>query len=441
MLRKIALGLLAVLAAMGLYVALRPGPERRLADLIADLRAQGEPVTIAEMDPPMPPDSENGAPEIDAAMAWWEKNQPAPGWESRTAGPWNRDLEAPYWEHASPEQMEALRVLLTDLAPFFERVDRAVARPTLVWSVPERREAADLLSFRLPVEKLRRLIQLIGARSRAGATPDERLVGVISRVRLETRTRTSSALDELVMSTAAWITLVDLRDLLALEQVDPRSAREALDSDLRTTWSSRLPRLVRAERASGLEQMPFVIDGSVWSAPKIPRGQRPPTEFEHLAGRIERWVEGRPPKRPQTLIGMIEMLRDLDALLEPGVTTATVGSLMDDPRLHGNSFALIVPPIAKRLLQLDMQSRAARVALAAYEHRREHGVWPASHGDLAPLFRDGVPLDPYTDAPFVFERDGDALVVRAVPPQRLLDRCEEDRARDQLGHVWRLPPR
>ncbi len=68
--RKIALGLLLVLAAMGVYLALMPGPEDRLADLIAEFRAQGEPVTIADMDAPMPPDSENGAPELDAAMAW-----------------------------------------------------------------------------------------------------------------------------------------------------------------------------------------------------------------------------------------------------------------------------------------------------------------------------------------------------------------------------------
>jgi hypothetical protein len=88
------------------------------------------------------------------------------------------------------------------------------------------------------------------------------------------------------------------------------------------------------------------------------------------------------------------------------------------------------------LARADARGRLARLALAAYEHRRLHGSWPREAPDLAPLFPDGVPLDPFTGGPFLVEHDGDALVLRAQPWGGIDEESEQD-----LLYVWRLPPR
>lgn len=52
--------------------------------------------------------------------------------------------------------------------------------------------------------------------------------------------------------------------------------------------------------------------------------------------------------------------------------------------------------------RLDAVVQLARVALAAKERRETTGTWPASLADLATDLPDGVPTDPFTDAPFEY---------------------------------------
>jgi hypothetical protein len=68
-------------------------------------------------------------------------------------------------------------------------------------------------------------------------------------------------------------------------------------------------------------------------------------------------------------------------------------------------------------LRTEAAARLARVALAAADLRATHGDFPASLDELRPMFPDGVPLDPYTDAPFVYERT--AAGVRIASAGRL----------------------
>jgi len=53
--------LIAALVGILLWLVLRPSSEDRMAEFVAELRARGEPVTLADMDSTMPSDQENGA--------------------------------------------------------------------------------------------------------------------------------------------------------------------------------------------------------------------------------------------------------------------------------------------------------------------------------------------------------------------------------------------
>jgi hypothetical protein len=71
------------------------------------------------------------------------------------------------------------------------------------------------------------------------------------------------------------------------------------------------------------------------------------------------------------------------------------------------------------LCRTDAASRLARVALAVAEVRAKTGDFPASLDELKPMLADGVPLDPYTDAPFVYGKT--ATGVRIASAGRLAE--------------------
>ncbi len=444
--RKLALVVFGLIVVSGLVAALMPGPEEHLAELIAELRARGEPVTLAEIDAPMPPDAENGAAELDAAMAWWKEHQPdddseAP-WEHRVAGLWNPTLEEPWHETASPEQMDALRVLLVDLEPFFLRIDGALARSTLVWPLgPRDTVAGHMVGYRIPIQSLQTLHKLLAARAHSGATDDDRLIAIRGMLRVGTRIRSQTAIEQLVCATIFVSACQMLRRALEAGSVDPAAAWITLDAELRHRWSQRLPELIRAERANGLQLVPFFIDGSYWTYLEDELGWTRPTVWERWRQRLNGIGRADWELHPQTVGDMLERLRGLGMFLDPELSARAVWDFRDDERVENNTFAMLIPRIAAKLVQTDMSARLARVSLAAYAHREAHGAWPTSLESLAPLFPDGVPLDPYTERPFVLQRDGDALVLRAQPWESLFKDIEALDDPLEHGHVWRLPPR
>jgi len=91
----VVLAFVVLFAGVWAWIGLRPGLEERLAELIAELRARGEPVSLAEIEPPMPSDADNGAPDLDAALAWFDANPPSDDWENRVVGPWYPLIEPP----------------------------------------------------------------------------------------------------------------------------------------------------------------------------------------------------------------------------------------------------------------------------------------------------------------------------------------------------------
>ena len=93
--------------------------------------------------------------------------------------------------------------------------------------------------------------------------------------------------------------------------------------------------------------------------------------------------------------------------------------------------------LAPRLARTDGATRLARIALAAAEHRATHGDFPASLDELKPMFPDGVPLDPYTDAPFVYEKT--AAGVRIASAGRLPEDAPlDDATLRERCLVWEL---
>jgi hypothetical protein len=430
-LRNVAIGSGLALLAACLWFALLPSPEERLADLVAELRARGEPVSLAEMEPPMPPDDQNGAHDIDAAMAWFAENEPEGDWGSRMAGPWNNTLRDGY-EDASPEQRQALAEFLSFLQPFFELVDRGVEKPEIAWALPERKSAEDVLDSLRWAPTIQSLQRFLYARARYAGTEAERRRGIRSLLLLSSRTRVRTNLDHLTAASGFRSGCRILHGALAESRIDPLGARASLDEALRTHWDARYPALVRGQRAYELECIPFWIDGSL---PKALGQGPPPTGWEtFLEGlkqlRKGRWrfeARGSPAARVRWAV-------ELGQLLEPGMTFED--TFTQAYRLR-NSPALIISRIRERLGECDVQAALARIALAAYEHRRLHGAWPEGPDELGALFPEGVPVDGFSGEPVTFERVDDGLGLRTQLRRELFG----DETPFELGLEWRLPPR
>lgn len=186
--------------------------------------------------------------------------------------------------------------------------------------------------------------------------------------------------------------------------LDPRVARATLDPLLAGTVRDRLPAALAAERA-------YVVD--LYRAAVV--------------------QEIEPSARPRTAavaVASCEALRRV-AALGAGGTGAWIGEVRQ-AATGGGAYAVGLPVVADGIVRCDAATRLARVALAVAEHRAVHGEFPRTLEELAPVFADGVPVDPYTDRPFVYSTT-DANVgisslgrlpdAKELSPETLRERC------------------
>jgi hypothetical protein len=187
------------------------------------------------------------------------------------------------------------------------------------------------------------------------------------------------------------------------------AARSTLDGLLHGSVLDRLPSVLPGERA-------WLID-------------------QHRSLVIANWDLAQRGRLAPTIVEQCEAMRAI-AALRPSPPRDYL-SRIDEIAARGGPAAAALPYAARKLLRCDGATRLARVALAAAEYRATHGDFPASLDELRPMFGDGVALDPYTDAPFVYERT--AAGVRIASAGRLADEATVDEAtlRDRCL-VWEL---
>jgi hypothetical protein len=220
---------------------------------------------------------------------------------------------------------------------------------------------------------------------------------------------------------AATIGLRRLRAELALGRIDPATARERLGDLLAPEWFPGMPDVLRRRRAEVVWTFRAMRDNKLVSSPSPAVMQDPAAASVFVAacetfGPAIHWG-------PKTDAEWIRSFR----------------TLMDDKGTQRNIYVAIeVPTLADRWCRADAAQRLARVALALTEHRAKHGDFPASLDELKPAFpAGGVPPDPYTDAPFVYEKT--ATGVRIASEWRLADDpdLDADERRDR-ALVWEL---
>ena len=432
---RVAVGVALVAAAL-IGWALIPPSMQPLDDELVRLRAAGFPTTCAEALGEMPPDAENGALDLEAALAALEDGVGKVGtW--KVTGPWDRNATAPWPESATPQQITELGAFLGRARPFFDRVDAGLAKPRFRF-----RDTLDAagLPTQAYVRNLQHVLMVVSARALAGATPDERIAGVSSLARLGRRIEPNSMIPALVGIAATASAVSGARHAVEDGSVPVADLRRALDPDLLE------PRLDILARAAPAEAAWFaaVYRGtqSGVSSSQIPSR---PSWNRRLKRRVERlfgkgspleWDELRPAEAARVVRVWSEVAA-LDASSARGLH-ASIDALKARNAPVPADVMIVLLQVERKLVQSEAKRRLARVALAAAERRETTGAWPASLDELRDAFPDGVPLDPYTDAPFVYDASG--AKVRLASAGALPGAATPDDAtlREQLL-LWEVP--
>jgi hypothetical protein len=161
---------------------------------------------------------------------------------------------------------------------------------------------------------------------------------------------------------------------------------------------------------------PLMERGWLWGAATVDHAVRhSPTAWMRGVG----WFL-RPAIRYAEIRDMALLARAVDAASVPR-SQRSKEFVRDDPQFLRQPTAV---QSAAGLIEAGDSWRAELVltstAIALREFRLEHGAYPAALGELVPTYLKALPLDPYTDKPAEYRRDGSGFVVRAAIPSRKL---------------------
>ena len=373
-----------------------------LPEFVERLRREGVPTTLREAAARDVPRSDvNAELQIEAALIPLEIGFVKDG-EPRT-WPW---MGASALDEETPEALAQLAPLAPLLDDVVGSLSKALAHDRCRLRPDEQGADPDMGPLRTRLRAQRAL----AAASLVLPAPERRIEACRCLLRFGRLDEPTTVLDhsgELALVAAGMTTM---RHGVEHGTIDPVAAHRALDGLLAASAFERLSPSLTGEVGASLDLARRALHMSAEDRRRI-GVLREPTAAERavIARQVVAGIEAMRavaalPRTPRS-----EFLRKVRA-------AANVDAPM----------AKMLPPFALRLVRSDAAAGLARIALAAAEYRATHGDFPASLDELRPMFADGVPLDPFTDAPFVYEKT--ATGARIASQGRLTDETPLDEA-------------
>ena len=377
-----------------------------------EMRARGARVDLAEFNRPLPPDDENGAPILRAALAWVEERELDYIAETLDGVP------------ESDEAWEPVEKSIDDLAPWFEQIDAGVRMPECHFGV-DYADAweADMPEFALSIlmgNSLSWRVRVGERRKRPAAKAVRdcetlllwggKIVPVTFLRYLVAGTVDGVACDLIKRAAAqpgqdAAAMRARIEPLLVAAGADDEKFAEALESEF-AMWADQLP-------VSATWAYPDADGVSVRARLLLARPHLWRTAFRVA----DAWERG------------VQLCLD-DTADTPDRLREFVEAEHERTRFLGtNAIAIhdLLPKFYKQRLKHRAHLAVARLGLAALEYRAAHGEWPSGLPD--------APVDPFTREPFELVREGDALRIEAAVPW--LDKYEGDWREDERIY-WTL---
>ena len=414
--------------------AIVPPSERPFYDYLDERRAAGLPTTYEELLGPMPPAAENGVEELAAAVPWVLKEfGPSTSWKNS-----GFDVNMIVNEDGpTPEQIAEETPAAVRIRPWTERRDAVLAKPRLRFPVALGPEGFRTWTHVTVLQNVQRFLMM---QAQAEDDPQRRLAACRAMFLFARRIEPESLMTWMVGTAFVSGGVAALRRGVEWGRIDPVAAREACDELLRGSRREGLRAAFRAEAVWFLTAYRELVEGR--ATPRSAKSSywwKMSRRFDRLMSHV-RGIPDFPelePGMPRTIVGVC---RGLDAAAaEPGVDVGPAMAQRLDPSGAMREFGIdvAVSKCRRTNVQCDAQTRLARVALAVAELHAKTGAWPASLDELAPMFPDGVPADPFTDKPFAYTPTKDG--VRVSSAGRLpSDPVPEQDTRSWRGLVWEL---
>jgi hypothetical protein len=427
----------AALLLGGAWLVMSSTYSRRPIDnYVAQARIAGKPVTLREAFGSVPAPEANGAPELLAACARVQAQKGRPLiWQVK--GPWNVEVD-PWYEGLSAADLRALDSALAEVQPLFDAVAAALAKPRLCFAAFGADGRPEQGDYVLPVCDTASVLL-----ARATISSDaERLDAAALLGELAIRWEGCTMLDELAAANVMRKCAHAVQHELLRPDVDAARWRARLDAALARPWLPRFGKVVRRERAWFAENASLTGEGLSfrWYDRVIEGERRPPLRRlgEQAEDLLQAWLNGEmtPHSSPAYLAHVLTACEQLEAAptssysaLQQAIAE-TAGRIADQEQvLHVSRLALI-------LNDTDACCRLARIALALAEFRAQRGDLPAALDELQPLLGGAVPLDPYSDEPFVFAKT--AAGVRVSSVRRLGGKASDQLTLSERLLTWEL---
>jgi hypothetical protein len=406
---RVAIGVVAASLVLGAGLLWSAMSEQPFYDYLAERRAAGRPTRAAEAAGGMPPAVENGADELE--VAWRELfpavDGPPPGWWM--LGRWDWDYEPP--EHgewpdgATPEQVAQLGEFVAHVRPWSTRRDAALAKPRIRFDPRRSPPGSDW------TQALRGIQRVITHQAEGEDEAGRRLDACRALLRLSVGLEPTSFGERLTGLAISASGVMRLRHEIETGCADAVAARRLCDEWLRDLAGDTSSDLLRAWAVAMVEGYDDMLAGRITTPDGRPLRYSWSDSVRSLARRTKaRWAGESMPIDflPGMATDVVAIAKSLDGLADADVATLSsidgVRRLDPSEPLRAYEVDAAVQRVVERLRVGRAQRRLARVALGIGERRAVRGEFPTSLDDLRDAFDGDVPLDPFTDAAFVYER-------------------------------------
>jgi hypothetical protein len=437
--RVIALCVAGVLAAVALVLFL-PSSEKPYHDYVAERRAAGLPTTFAELAGPEPPGAAAAAAAL--GVAWQElvaNEGPTSDWRGSGFDGQSVTLDDEPFPALSKADLAALTETAVRLRPYLDPLVRAADAPRL-WFPPV--IGPDGWRSDADVKLLQNAQRALLIAATGDPDPARRLAACRASLTLAGSADPSDWLRTMVAIAGRTSGISAVRYGVETGALDPAAARAALDPLLAVSPEAEYRRALRGETVGLIELYGALISGRAQS--RVPRGtigQQIARVLERAASRMkgrtafDEWEPGL----ARELVAVCRAIDAAAAVPELSTLLTAEDVAATDPtgtaRLLGATMMMTIT--ADRVIRIPAAASLARVGLAVAERRAKTGAFPASLDELKDAVDGGVPLDPYTRAPFRYETTADGVRIASAEPV-LGDPAIAERELRMRGLVWEL---
>jgi hypothetical protein len=422
----IALGVAAALHAMTIW-----NLDLAARQQLASLRAEAGAVALS-VAPPRIPDRDNAAliyqQAFEAMGRFGDQNPAAPGtweWEQAWKEAWEKRWER--WDETGEPPLDPhdpeLRRFLARQEAALALYRQAAAKPGCYFDRDYGRlNIRMMLPELLPLRVGARVLALDAICSAVDGDRKRAIGDISAMFGMAEHIRSESLLIQLIVSIVVERLAIDSLEVVlasthvSAEELPPQWISE--DVSYRTYFR----RALRTEEALRLATFVEVGDG-----------QYTPAEIAAFAVGGDLHSECVRPQvalayrvflLPDDLAAHTRFIEVIDTLAYPPYWQAR--DRMDEydrqmrRRPGGLMTAILMPSlsqVAQRVAVAEARRGAARLGLALYRYRVEHGRFPEKPGDLAPKFIAIVPTDPFDGQPLRVKQTGDSAIVYSIGPE------------------------